>query len=259
MSETYQIFLLRGLARESRHWGDFISDLETAYRDHGKSLRIEQIDLPGTGRHSEMISPLTIDGIADFARDKMREILAKEVEKNIEPATHRRLVAISLGGMVAASWVSRYPSDFHSLVLINSSFRGISKAQERLRWDSWWRIPFVLGANLPEAEAQILKWVSNRSDRRTDLLPKWIHIQETRPVLKTNLSIQLLAAARFQAPAHLLKSTLVLSSRQDRMVHPDCSVGISRHYKTDMQHHPTAGHDMTIDAGPWVASRIVEW
>lgn len=260
MSDIYQIFLLRGLARESRHWGTFVSDLKVAYSKLGKELRVETIDLPGCGRHSEMWASPSIDATADFAREKMREILAKEAEQGVSMATHRRLVAISLGGMVAASWVARYPHDFHSCVLMNSSFKRLSRAQDRLRWDSWWRIPMVVGhRETEEREKQILNWISNRADRREEVLQEWVQIQLTRPVSKANLLLQLTAASRFEAPKSLPIPVLVLASRQDRMVHPDCSQAIADLYGAKIVYHPTAGHDLPLDAGAWVATMISEW
>jgi pimeloyl-[acyl-carrier protein] methyl ester esterase len=263
--ETHQLFLIRGLARESRHWGDFVADLEKAYTATGRKVRVETIDLPGCGRHSEMRSCTTVQATADFAREKMKDILAKEAREGIEPAAHRRLVSISLGGMVGVSWMARYPNDFHSAVLINSSFRGISKVTERLRWDSWWRIPLIVGErSVVGREKKILDWVSNRSDRRQEVLDSWVQIQLTRPVSTANLALQLMAASMFKAPDSsderiVLPKLLVLCSRQDRMVHPDCSQAIADRYKAPVIFHPTAGHDLPLDAGPWVATMISEW
>lgn len=279
--ETHQIFLIRGLARESRHWGQFITDLKNAYAACGRKIRIEAIDLPGCGRHSEMRSCSTVGATADFAREKMKGILAKEAQEGIEPASHRRLVSISLGGMVGISWISRYPNDFHSAVLINSSFRGVSKVTQRLRWDSWWRVPHIVGErNIREREKKILDWVSNRPDRRQEVLEDWVHIQLTRPVSTANFAIQLTAASMFKAPvnvagkdrsadpsstshaaagASFFPKLLVLCSRKDRMVHPNCSQEIADRYKAPIIFHPTAGHDLPLDAGPWVATMIAEW
>ena len=263
--ETHQLFLIRGLARESRHWGDFVADLETAYAASGRNVRVETIDLPGCGRHSEMRSCTTVQATADFAREKMKDILAKEAQAGIEPAAHRRLVSISLGGMVGVSWMARFPNDYHSAVLINSSFRGLSKATQRLRWDSWWRIPPIVGErNVVEREKKILNWVSNRTDRRQEVLDSWVQIQLTRPVSTPNLALQLTAASMFKAPDKgaqnaVFPKLLVLCSRQDRMVHPECSQAIADRYKAPIIFHPTAGHDLPLDAGPWVATMISEW
>lgn len=266
--ETHQLFLIRGLARESRHWGAFLQDLEKAYSATGRKVRIETIDLPGCGRHSEMRACTTIQATADFAREKMKEILAKEAQNGIEPAAHRRLVSISLGGMVGVSWMTRFPNDFHGAVLINSSFRGLSNVTERLRWESWWRIPSIIGErDVTKRERKILEWVSNRTDRRSEVLNDWVQIQLTRPVSTSNLALQLAAAATFKAPENSASETdsgklpkiLVLCSRRDRMVHPNCSQAIADTYKAPILFHPTAGHDLPLDAGPWVATMISEW
>jgi pimeloyl-ACP methyl ester carboxylesterase len=195
----------------------------------------------------------------------MKDILSREAQNGIPPASHRRLVSISLGGMVGVSWMSRYPHDFHSAVLINSSFRGVSKVTHRLRWDSWWRIPLIIAErDIRKREMKILDWVSNRSDRRAEVLHDWVQIQLTRPVSTANLALQLSAASMFKAPQLVedkpgLPKLLVLCSRQDRMVHPECSQAIADRYHAPIIYHPTAGHDLPLDAGPWVATMISEW
>lgn len=259
-AQVHQLVLIRGLAREARHWGSFTDDLREAYRQEGLQVRIETIDLPGCGQHSEMNAALTIDQTADFTREKMREILNREAEEGLPLADHRRLIAISLGGMVGASWVSRYPTDFHSFVLINSSFRGVSKLQSRLRWNSWWRIPWILKADDVETrEARILDWISNVPSKRAEVLADWVRIQHLRPVSKLNLAIQLAAAGRFEAPASMPIPLMVLVSEKDRMVDPDCSRAIAKRYDSRILFHPTAGHDLTLDDGPWAAGMIAKW
>jgi alpha-beta hydrolase superfamily lysophospholipase len=257
---VYQIVLTRGLAREARHWGRFNEELKVAYDELGIDARIETLDLPGCGRHSEMHAHLTIDQTADFAREKFKEILVREAEQGQKPADHRRLVAISLGGMVGASWLSRYPTDFHSGVFMNSSFRGVSKIYERLHWKSWWRVPFIIkNRDIAKREAQILEWVSNDETKRCEALPLWVSIQESRPVSTLNLGIQLAAAAQFQAPPKIGVPLLVLASKNDRMVNSSCSEALARIYNARIESHPTAGHDLSLDAGPWTAAMIAKW
>lgn len=256
----HQIVLIRGLAREARHWGSFIQDLEAAFAKRDFPVRIETLDLPGCGRHSEMRATLTVDETADFMREKLKEILVREAGEGLPPATHRRLVSISLGGMVGASWLARYPSDFHSAILMNSSFRGHSSAHLRLRWQEWWRIPRILNAKEMSArESRILDWVSNRPERRSDVLKDWVAIQESRPVSSLNLGIQLAAAMRYEPPAKISTPLLVVTCQEDRMVSHECSRAIAKTYDAELRIHPTAGHDVTLDDGPWVASIIAEW
>ncbi|HEY5138312.1 MAG TPA: alpha/beta hydrolase, partial [Methylococcales bacterium] len=53
--------LLRGLARESAHWGDFIPLLQSAFPD----ASVTMVDLPGTGRFYKEASPRSIKAITD--------------------------------------------------------------------------------------------------------------------------------------------------------------------------------------------------
>ena len=47
------------------------------------------------------------------------------------------VLAMSLGGMVATAWAQRYPAEVERLVLINTSMRPFSRAQQRLRRAAW--------------------------------------------------------------------------------------------------------------------------
>lgn len=256
----HQILLIRGLARETRHWGDFIGELQTAYASRGLALRVTTVDLPGCGRHSEMRAPVTVAANVDFARSKYADIMASEAQAGMPPPSHRRLVALSFGGMIAANWLERFPTDFHSAVLMNSSWQGLSPFYERLRYDSWWRLPGLLAEqDVRVREQRVLEWISNRPERRSAVLDQWAAIQLSRPVSPANAALQLLAAGRFKPPDKIKAPVLVLASRQDRFVNPRCSEVIARHLKAKLVTHPSAGHDLTLDAGPWVAEMIAEW
>ena len=61
--------LLRGLARESAHWGDFIPQLQAAFPD----ATITLLDLPGTGRFYKEVSPRTIKTISETVRRQALE------------------------------------------------------------------------------------------------------------------------------------------------------------------------------------------
>jgi alpha-beta hydrolase superfamily lysophospholipase len=256
----HQILLLRGLTREARHWGDFPDELKRAFEAQGADLRVNLVDLPGAGAHSEMISPPSIDAMADFVRDRFRDQLAQEMEAGLPKATRRSLVTISLGGMIATSWVTRYAHDFNSIVLMNSSLRGLSKPTDRLRVDQWWRIPLILKErDIETRERRILEWISNRPDRRAEVLSDWVKIQLTRPVSTANLAIQLAAAARHKPTKIPSAPALILCGRGDRMVSFSCSESIAQAWGAKILHHPVAGHDLPLDAGGWAATMIAEW
>jgi pimeloyl-ACP methyl ester carboxylesterase len=255
-----QVVLLRGLARESRHWGNFPEQLVAAGVKVGLEFRVELIDLPGCGRHSEMLSPTVVEEMAEFARDQLSQAFVRASEAGLSTPKRRHLIAMSLGGMVAASWVDRFPHDFSSLVLMNSSFRGLSPATQRLKVDSWWRLPVIMAEkDLAKREYEILRWISNDESRRKAVLGEWVAIQQSRPVSLLNTGCQLLAASRFTAPEELQIPVFVLSSEKDRMVDPRCSAAIAKRYGASHSIHPTAGHDLTLDAGAWAATMVAEW
>ena len=56
--------LLRGLARESAHWGAFVPLLQSTFPDAHVTL----LDLPGTGRFHQETSPRSIKAITDRVR-----------------------------------------------------------------------------------------------------------------------------------------------------------------------------------------------
>ena len=255
MNHRNQFILLRGLARESRHWGRFGDQLSQAM---GPGTLVESIDLPGTGRYSEMRSPLSISDITEFVRAKYLELRSRQRDKGEEPAPRTHLVAISLGGMVASDWIERWREDFSSCVLINSSFRGLSSVRERLRTEAYWHIfNAARSSDVRDREAHILRMVSNRPDVRAQVLEEWTAIQLSRPVRIENVIRQLTAAARYVTAATMPSvPTLILASANDRMVDPSCSRAIAAHWQTECEMHPTAGHELVLDEPEWVIDRL---
>jgi len=51
----------------------------------------------------------------------------------------------------------------------------------------------------------------------------------------------------------------VLVSEQDQLVSADCSHAIARQWDVPIQVHPSAGHDLTLDDGPWVVQQVLLW
>ncbi|WP_457307042.1 alpha/beta fold hydrolase, partial [Polaromonas sp. P5_E6] len=104
--------LLRGLTREARHWGDFPLQLQEAT---GRSPgQIITLDLPGNGKWCGQRSPLSVEEMVEAVR---RQLAAQGVRPPYA------VLAMSLGGMAAASWAQRYPDEISRLVLVNTSMR----------------------------------------------------------------------------------------------------------------------------------------
>jgi pimeloyl-ACP methyl ester carboxylesterase len=92
--------LLRGLARESAHWGAFVPLLQSTFPD----AQVTLLDLPGTGCFYRETSPNTIKAITGRVR---RHALDKGFIQ--QPAT---ILALSLGAMVALGVDAQLPGRY---------------------------------------------------------------------------------------------------------------------------------------------------
>ncbi|WP_027158861.1 alpha/beta fold hydrolase [Methylobacter luteus] len=240
--------LLRGLSRESAHWGDFVPLLQAAFPE----ARITALDLPGTGRYYREASPNTISQITHKVRAQAQQ--AGLLQQSVT------VLGLSLGAMVAFEWMLTYPGDICGATLINTSFAGLSPFYRRLRWQSLgWLPSLVLKRNLHERESAILALVSNRN-RDEQIVRAWEKIQQERPVSFKNSWRQIRAAASYRpCDRRPEQSVLLLNARGDRLVAPECSVDIYRKWHWHYRSHPWAGHDLTLDDGAWVASQLREW
>ncbi|RYZ76217.1 MAG: alpha/beta hydrolase [Proteobacteria bacterium] len=253
--------LIRGLAREARHWSDFPEQLERGLKSAGIEARIDCIDLPGAGRFSEMKAPLTIAEMTEFVRGKYLEIRRQIRESGQTPPQMTRLVSISLGGMVASDWLQRWPTEFSGAVLMNTSFKGFSPAYRRLKPLAMKKLIKVIAMPDPlQRETEVLRLISNREDLVSKTAKEWARFADERPVTRENFARQLLAATLFK-PAQTPPAApiLVLGSEKDRMVDQACSKTIARKWATDYETHETAGHDLTLDAPEWTVEKIVAW
>lgn len=240
--------LLRGLTREARHWGEFPRDLQAALPD----AEIATIDLPGNGRLYQQRSPASVEAMADQCRAEARA-------RGLEPPY--RLLAMSLGGMVAVAWAQKYPEEVAGCVLINTSLRPYSPFHRRLRPGSY---PVLLRLALPGSdrarETAILRLTSHRPVERAGVVAAWAAWRREQPVSTANAVRQLLAAARYRAPpGPPAAPLLILAGTADALVHPDCSRRLAQAWQADYAEHGSAGHDLPLDDGPWVADQVRRW
>lgn len=238
--------LLRGLTRETGHWGDFPGQLQAALPD----ALILAIDLPGNGTLHRQASPTTIPAMVAVCR---AELAARGV---IGPV---RVVAMSLGAMVAVAWAAAHPDELAGCVLINSSLRGINPMHQRLQPASWLPLMSVpLKRTARDKEAVILRLTSRRAT--PDVLDDWERLAGRHPVSAVNALRQLLAAACFRAPVSPPSvPMLVLCGGRDALVSPECSLALARRWDLPVHLHPDAGHDLPLDDGEWVVERIKDW
>jgi pimeloyl-ACP methyl ester carboxylesterase len=238
---------LRGLTRETRHWGDFPGLFQGEFPD----ARIIAIDLPGNGEFNALSSPLRIDEMASHCRKEL-------VQQGVPPPY--RLLAMSMGGMVASAWAQQFPAEIEACVLINTSFNTFNPLRERLRPTAWRKLlQLMCTRSLHKREQLVFSLTSTLKKPPGRLLDQWVDWRRDRPVLMQNALRQLLAAARFCAPTRAPVPTLVLASAGDGLVSARCSKEIARRWNCAIAMHETAGHDLSLDDGKWVTYEIHAW
>lgn len=242
--------LLRGLSRESGHWGEFLPQLQAAF----PKARIHTLDLPGTGRYHTQASPDTIAAITDICRSQ-----ALHQGWLDQPLT---LLGLSLGGMVAWQWLKMYSQDVCAGVLVNSSFAQLSPFYQRLRWQNYFRLlELVCQRSVAAQEYRIVRLVSQLpAEQAQCIAAQWEQIRRQHPVTTPNTLRQLRAAASFKTDNQSPRSpVLIVNSQGDNLVAPACSEAISRCYRLPLRSHPDAGHDLPLDAGDWLSATLAAW
>ena len=239
--------LLRGLTREKWHWQRFPKQLAEGLPD----ARVIELELPGNGELNGMTSPLNIAAMASHCRAELAYL-------EIPPPYH--LLAMSMGAMVATAWAAGHPEEVAACVLINTSFGAFSPIHQRFRPQAWLALMrFLFTRSEQEREALIFDLTTRLVDPSAPVIDEWAAIRRSRPVRPWNAFRQLIAAARFRALSNPPARTLLLASAGDRLVDPRCSMEIARRWHCALAIHPTAGHDLPLDDGPWVAKEVRDW
>jgi pimeloyl-ACP methyl ester carboxylesterase len=241
--------LLRGLMRESRHWGEF----PVLFQNAMDCQNVVTLDFPGNGCLHAQTSACSIEEMVNYARSQL-QILGY-------PPPYR-LLAISLGAMVAVAWGERYADDLEKMVLINTSLAPLNPFYYRLRPRNYPALTLLLYGSAARRENLILKLTSARS--RTEnlqaILEQWIAYAQQYPITRTNILRQLKAALSFRAgPTTPCVPVLLLAGQQDQLVNVKCSLALAQHWGCAIRLHPAAGHDLPLDDSLWVIFQVKEW
>ncbi len=235
--------LIRGLLRESRHWGKFPSLLQQQF----PKATILTPDIPGNGRLHQQRTPGSIQGMTQQLRQQIT------IDESIV------LVGISMGGMIAIDWATRFPDDINAAVLINTSARPLSACYQRLRWQIYPEIITMLRLDRNAQEKKILELISNHHRDNSSMLKNWHLWQQQYPVSAANAVRQLLASARFSIQGKPQQPLLIITSSADRLVDYHCSLALHHRWQTAYAQHDSAGHDLTLDDPDWTTSQIQQW
>lgn len=242
--------LLRGLTREAGHWGDFPSQWLRALPT---GTRLVCPDLPGNGALHAQPSPSTVHEMAEALRQQLQA-------QGLRPPFH--VMAMSLGAMVTVAWAERHPEELAAAVLINTSLRPHSPFWQRLRPARYPRILRMLlcHTTAEDWERAILQMTTRHPPDSHALLEHWIGLRQRHPVRTVNGLRQLWAASRYRAPCTApAVPLLLLNGAGDQLVNPACSVTLASHWACALAIHPSAGHDLPQDDGPWVVAQVGRW
>jgi pimeloyl-ACP methyl ester carboxylesterase len=237
--------LLRGLAREARHWGGFPGQLQAALP---QGHRVRLVDLPGNGALCGQRSPASVAELVRAAR----------AAYGSQPCV---LVALSLGGMVAHAWAAQDPQGVRGCVLINTSMGSVAPFWQRLRPASYPALLSVLrpGRDALQRERAILRLTSNLPVSEA-MAQAWATHARTSPVTRGNFLRQLVAAGRYRSDAGPpAVPTLLLASTHDRLVSVECSRRLAEAWGLPLREHGFAGHDLPLDDPEWVVDAIARW
>ncbi len=243
--------LLRGLIREQRHWGEFLDLFQAGVG----TQPVIALDLPGNGSLHGQDSPATIEAMAEHCR---AQLLALGY-----PPPYR-VLALSLGAMVAVAWSEHHPQEVEKMVLINTSLAPLNPFYQRLRPVNYPGLirDGVFGSTA-QKERHILDLTSNLRRNAGDspmILARWIDYAREYPVSLANSLRQLRAAVRFRAPLGTPKvPVLLMAAEKDKLVDAQCSVTLAQRWQCELKLHASAGHDLPLDDGAWVVQRVKVW
>lgn len=236
--------MLRGLAREKRHFGEFPATFSRLL----PGRLAFPMDLVGFGALSREPVPWTLGEIVEELRPRFLAERPNEGPWSI--------FAISLGGMVALEWAARYPQDFASVVVANTSAGDQSSLWQRFRPVMWPKLPGLLFGDARARERTILEVTVNSAIDKDALAVTWCgYYHERKPSQRAFIG-QMVAAARSRLPASLQPRLLVLASKADRLVSWRCSERIAVKLGARLELHAEAGHDLSLDAPEWICERI---
>ncbi len=249
MSAAAPWVLLRGLTREARHWGRFPQQLGAAF----PGVPVICLDLPGNGKQNHLASPRSVEAMADHCHAEIRRL-------GIAPPC--RVLAMSLGAMVAVAWAQRHPGDLAAAVLINTSLRPFSPFHLRLRPNNYVRLLRLLLVSRSDRELEmaILEMTTRLQLDPAPTIEAWLRWRGENPVSRRNVLNQLLAAACYRAPRQRPPARLLLlAGAGDQLVDSRCSLQLAAQWDADIAVHPAAGHDLPLDDASWVLAQIEAW
>jgi pimeloyl-ACP methyl ester carboxylesterase len=252
VSEATHWLLLRGLAREQRHWHEFRDRF--AARMTGASVHCVHVAGAGT-EHVVLPRP----SVAWMARDVARRLPA--LGASSRSGERWGVVGLSLGGMLALELCRMFPLQIGAAVIINSSSR-LTRRSERIRPAA--ALQLLRAASLVDPlqrEQSVLALTSALAEaERTLYARRAAEFVRDAPPSRWAAVAQLLAASQFQPPERsLVRARLAfICSRHDGLVSPRCTRDLASWFSCSWEEHAWAGHDLALDDPAWLCEHIAQ-
>jgi pimeloyl-ACP methyl ester carboxylesterase len=244
--------LLRGLSRESGHWGVFPEHLLRELRALQPASQVVSLDLPGMGTQRRQASPTQVSAIVDACRVELQR-------RGIRGPVS--VVGMSLGAAVLSDWANRYPDEVEAGVLINASLRPFSELFRKSRPLNYLGLALLSLSRFSARmrEERVLS-MTTRLTPANAIIDRWVELQRQHPLGVRNTARQLLASLRYRASrTRPAAPMLLLCSKADSLVDWRCSQAMSRAWGAPLRLHTKAGHDLPLDDPQWVARAVAEW
>lgn len=241
-SHIHFVFL-RGLVRGNIHWGPTLQ----VFKDRFPEAQFETLEMAGNGLRTSEPSFSSVEGACDDLRSQC---------KSLKSGNQIVLIAISLGGMVALNWLSRFPNEIQKAFLLNTSSR-LSPFYKRMKPKNYWPILTALQSNNRlEQEMAVL----NITTRLLTFEEKQAYAKtfaEQKMPSKANFALQLKSAAAYLPPDDLISTKAhFLVGLKDQLADSDCSKVLIEKYQCGSSWHSEAGHDLGLDAADWLAQEV---
>jgi pimeloyl-ACP methyl ester carboxylesterase len=240
--------LLRGLAREQRHWHEFSDRLV----ERLPSGRVQLLDVAGAGTEWRRRPHPSIEWLA-------RDVARRMPEAAANGPSSWGVLGISLGGMIALELCRLLPGRIARAVVVNSSSR-LSGPATRFRPLAAARLARVLLCRDDARREEIVLEVTSRlaQGERTRYARLAAEFTRDAPMSPASVLMQLAAAARFSPPS-LVTPLLLVCSRRDGLVNPRCTRDLAAFYGCGFEEHPDAGHDLALDDPDWLCERTLRF
>jgi pimeloyl-ACP methyl ester carboxylesterase len=235
--------LLRGLTRGNGHWGSFPDQLKK------RGCEVQLLEIPGNGTQHAEDTPVDPGEVIERLKLSCRWIAEKE---------SFNICGISLAGMVALKWAELFPTELNSVAVVNTSLARLSPFYDRLRPNSYFLILKALRCSDPLArERLILAMTSSHASRLGALVEVFADFSRENRVTHRNFIRQLLLANQLEIGGPLKVPVLVISSQQDKLVSPRCSIALADFLRVRHYVHNTSGHDLPLDDPEWLIKVLI--